>query len=798
MKNILKKNGSIEPFSLEKLKKRLQDHIEGLQVNLNAILTEINNVILPETSAADIDLLLEKQISQMALIHPDYSILAGRIAMSIIHKQTPKTFKEHLEINNLSCTIHEKYAKWADKIENLIDYSKDFNFNYFAVSTLKKSYLLKENTPKKGKSQKITERPQQMYMRVALELGDTWEEVKTYYEKISDKWISPATPILFNAGTKYPTMISCNLTALQDDSLEGQLETLRDVSISSASAAGIGLSIDNLRSEQSYISRTGGKANGVIKYAKQIECAMRSYNQGGKRTGSCALYLSCWHKDILNFLELTLPHGVEECRTRDLFTAVNIRDNFMRAVQANTDYHVFCPNDLKQHGFKPFHSLTTEEFEYEYNKAVAMDLGVRIPAQELFSAILKSQIKSGKPYLLFIDTVNKKSPQVPAWGAIRQSNLCIEIVQYSDEENTAQCVLSSIPVQNFVKIVGDVATYDFEGLYEIAYLTTKMLNKVIDKNKYPTERAKRAAFDQRAIAIGIQGLADAFAMMDYSFGCENSKRLNKDISETIYLAALTASNDLAKEFGTHNRFEKTGYGKGEFQWEYWNVPATDLKYADKWEALRKSMVQYGLRNSLVTGYMPTASSANILGSFECFEPITGNIFLRECLCGEMLITNKYLVEDLTKLGLWNSRLANEIIKNEGSIQQINFEKFLDKSLFDEESYDKILKRIAHLKEKYRVIWEISMRTIIDMAADRGAFIDQSQSMNLSVNTPSYSKMTSMLFYAWQKGLKTGVYYTRTASQLKENLKLAGVNSNNDMESKMRASSTFANCESCSA
>jgi ribonucleoside-diphosphate reductase alpha chain len=600
---------------------------------------------------------------------------------------------------------------------------------------------------------KVVERPQHMYMRVAIWVTNTLEDALEYYNSLSTQLISPATPIMINSGTKTPQLASCVLHYNDSDSREGLLNTMNDISTYSSDAAGIGLSMSNIRSKESRISSSGGYAGGLLKYLKIVNESLRFFNQQGRRPGSAAIYLEPWHKDIFDLLDIKKNTGAEELRARDLFTALWIPDNFMNAVKNNTDWYLFCPNDIKKAGLKALQECFGDEYEEVYNTAVSMGLGKKVKAQDIWTKIIESQVETGVPYLCSKDSANKKTNHQNI-GVIKQSNLCNEIYQYTDEKTTAICTLSSIVLKNYIKD----GQFDYSLLISEVRKVVRALNNVIDKNNYSTEKGHRGGLEQRAIAIGTQGLADVFYLMDYIFTSPEAKKLNKNIFETIYYAAILESNDLCKKGlrTPYEFFKGSPMSQGIFQFDMWGLSEEDL-FMD-WKTLKEDVMTYGVCNSLFTAQMPVASSAKITGSFEMTEPAHSALFNRRVVGGEIMIVNKYLINDFEKIGIWSEDLKNEIIMNEGSIQNINFNNYLDT---EEKGYNRKVKRIEHLIPKYKTIWEISQRELIDMSAERAPFIDQSQSMNIYMSNPTLSKITSSHFYGWEKGLKTLCYYVRT-------------------------------------
>jgi ribonucleoside-diphosphate reductase alpha chain len=561
---------------------------------------------------------------------------------------------------------------------------------------------------------------------------------------------------MINAGTRVPQLASCVLHYNNSDSREGLLQSFNDISTYSSDAAGIGLCMSNIRSKESRINSSGGFAGGLLKYLKIVNEGLRFFNQQGRRPGSAAIYLEPWHKDIMDLLEIKKNTGAEELRARDLFTALWIPDNFMNAVRNNSDWYLFCPNDIVKSGIKPLQECFGDEYEENYNKAVQMGLGKKVSAQNIWNKIIESQVETGVPYLCSKDSANRKTNHQNI-GVIKQSNLCNEIYQYTDEETTAICTLSSMVLKNF--IVG--GKFDYQLLFDEVRKVVRALNNVIDKNNYSTEKGLKGGLEQRAIAIGTQGLADVFYLMDYIFTSEEAKKLNKNIFETIYLAAITESNQLCKDgkYKPYKFFEGSPMSKGIFQFDMWGLKDTELFWPEsKWMELKDSVEKYGVCNSLFTAQMPVASSAKITGSFEMTEPAHSALFNRRVVGGEIMIVNKYLISDFEKLGVWCEDLKNEIIINEGSIQNINFNTYLD---VEDKNHSKKVERIEHLIDKYKTIWEISQKELINMAADRAPFVDQSQSMNIYMSNPTLSKISSSHFHSWEKGLKTLCYYVRT-------------------------------------
>jgi len=751
---IKKRDGEEASFNPQKIYSRIKRAGKGLNVNSDEIFIKVITSVPTEgtITTKELDKLIYEIAAAYTGSHHDYSRLASSVAISSYHKETDPSFSNTMHTLHLDGIVHdelieiiEKYG--PSKIDEVINHDGDYNFDYFAWRSLQEMYLLK--TPEG----KVIERPQHMYMRVALWVTNTFEEAVDYYLSLSNQRISKATPIMINAGTRVPQLASCVLHYNNSDSREGLLKTLNDISTYSSDAAGIGLSMSNIRSKESRIKSSGGFAGGLLKYLKIVNESLRFFNQQGRRPGSAAIYLEPWHRDIMDLLEIKKNTGAEELRARDLFTALWIPDNFMRAVKNNEDWYLFCPNEIIKAGIKPLQECFGDEYEENYQKAIDAGIGRKVKAQEIWNKIIESQVETGVPYLCAKDSANKKTNHQNI-GVIKQSNLCNEIYQYTDEETTAICTLSSIVLKNFI-IDGK---FDYKLLIEEVRRAVRALNNVIDKNNYSTEKGLKGGLEQRAIAIGTQGLADVFYLMDYIFTSEEAKILNKNIFETIYFAAITESNDLCKRGvrEPYKFFEGSPMSNGIFQFDMWGLNESEL-FLD-WETLKKDVKEYGVCNSLFTAQMPVASSAKITGSFEMTEPAHSALFNRRVVGGEIMIVNKYLINDFEKIGIWCEDLKNEIIMNEGSIQKINFNQYLDP---EDKNYNKKVKRIEHLIPKYKTIWEISQRELINMSADRAPFIDQSQSMNIYMANPTLSKITSSHFHSWEKGLKTLCYYVRT-------------------------------------
>ncbi len=751
---IKKRGGEDASFNPQKIYSRIKRAAKGLTVNSDEIFIKVITSVPTEgvITTKELDKLVYEIAAAYTGSHHDYSRLASSVAISSYHKETDPSFSNTMHTLHVDGIVHdelmsiiEKYG--PSKIDEVINHENDYNFDYFAWRSLQEMYLLK--TPEG----KVIERPQHMYMRVALWVTNTYEEAVEYYNSLSNQRISKATPIMINAGTRVPQLASCVLHYNNSDSREGLLKTLNDISTYSSDAAGIGLSMSNIRSKESRIKSSGGFAGGLLKYLKIVNESLRFFNQQGRRPGSAAIYLEPWHRDIMDLLEIKKNTGAEELRARDLFTALWIPDNFMRAVKNNEDWYLFCPNEIIKSGIKPLQECFGDEYEENYQKAVDLGIGRKVKAQDIWSKIIESQVETGVPYLCAKDSANKKTNHQNI-GVIKQSNLCNEIYQYTDEETTAICTLSSIVLKNFI-VDGK---FDYKLLIEEVRRAVRALNNVIDKNNYSTEKGLKGGLEQRAIAIGTQGLADVFYLMDYIFTSEEAKILNKNIFEAIYFAAITESNDLCKKGirKPYKFFEGSPMSKGIFQFDMWGLNESEL-FLD-WVTLKNDVKEYGVCNSLFTAQMPVASSAKITGSFEMTEPAHSALFNRRVVGGEIMIVNKYLINDFEKIGVWCEDLKNEIIVNEGSIQNINFNQYLDP---EDRNYNKKVKRIEHLIPKYKTIWEISQRELIDMAADRAPFIDQSQSMNIYMSNPTLSKITSSHFHSWEKGLKTLCYYVRT-------------------------------------
>lgn len=740
---VVKRDGRKEPMMFDKITARVRKLCYGLNELVDPVKVAVRVIegLYDNVTTSELDNLAAEIAATMTTHHPDYAKLAARISVSNLHKNTKKSFSETMtdlyEYVNprtgkkaplLSDEVHKVIQDNAEQLDSTIIYNRDFGYDYFGFKTLERSYLLKLNG-------KIVERPQHMLMRVAIgiHLNDLEAAIETY-ELMSKKYFTHATPTLFNSGTPKPQMSSCFLLAMKDDSIDGIYDTLKQTAKISQSAGGIGLSIHNVRATGSYIAGTNGTSNGIVPMLQVFNDTARYVDQGGgKRKGSFAIYVEPWHADIYDFLDLKKNHGKEEMRARDLFYAMWIPDLFMKRVEANEDWTLMCPNECPE-----LFSNHSEAFEKLYTTYEVQNKGRKtVKARELWEKILESQIETGTPYMLYKDAANRKSNQKNL-GTIRSSNLCTEIIEYTASDEVAVCNLASIALPMFIKN----GEFDHKELFRVTKRVTKNLNRVIDRNYYPVKEAENSNMRHRPIGLGVQGLADAFIMLRLPFTCEEAKKLNEEIFETLYFAAVTASMELAKEEGTYSSYEGSPISKGEFQHNLWGVKDGELSGRWDWDRLRKEVGKHGVRNSLLVAPMPTASTSQILGNNECFEPYTSNIYTRRVLSGEFIVVNKHLLEDLVHLGLWNDTLKQELMRANGSVQNIEGIP-------------------QDIKELYKTVWELSMKDIIDMSRQRGYFIDQSQSLNLFMENANYSKLTSMHFYAWKSGLKTGMYYLRT-------------------------------------
>ncbi len=737
---VIKRNAKREEVSFDKITARVKKLVYGLSDHVNPIKISMKVIegLYDGVSTSDLDNLAAETAATMAAIHPDYALLASRIAISNLHKNTNKSFSETMDgLYNYVDPVNGKKAglisdvtmdiirRNADQLDSAIIYDRDFTFDYFGFKTLERSYLLRM-------AGKVVERPQHMLMRASVGIHgeDITSAIETYH-LMSEKWFIHATPTLFNAGTPKPQLSSCFLLSMVDDSIEGIFETLSRCAKISQSAGGIGLSIHNIRATGSYIKGTGGTSNGIIPMLKVFNDTARYVDQGGgKRKGAFAVYLEPWHADIMEFLELKKNHGKEEQRARDLFYALWISDLFMERVKNNENWSLFCPNEAP--GLCDTYGGEFEALYHKYEEEGRARKVVR--AQEIWSAIIESQIETGTPYMLYKDAANKKSNQKNL-GTIKSSNLCTEIMEYTSADEVAVCNLASLALPKFV----DNGVFNHDKLYEITRVVTRNLNKVIDVNYYPIPEARNSNMRHRPVGIGVQGLADAFILMGFAFDSPEARKLNTEIFETIYFAAVTESNAIAQREGSYESFEGSPASKGELQYDMWGVEPSDRW---NWAELKANIKKTGMRNSLLLAPMPTASTSQILGNNECIEPYTSNIYTRRTLSGEYIVVNKHLLNDLIRLNLWDEEMKEALIVSNGSVQHIE-------GLPQE------------LKDRYKTVWEISQKAIIDMAADRGAFICQSQSLNLFVENATMAKLSSMHFYAWQKGLKTGMYYLRS-------------------------------------
>jgi ribonucleoside-diphosphate reductase alpha chain len=648
---IKKRNGEDVSFNPQKIYNRVKRAAKGLNVNSDEIFIKVITSVPTEglITTKELDKLVYEIAAAYTGSHHDYSRLASSVAISSYHKETNDSFCETIMELHTTGVINDKLIEIMneyghDKIDAVINHENDYNFDYFAWRSLQEMYLLK--TPEG----KVVERPQHMYMRVALWVTKSFEQAVEYYHSLSNQLISPATPIIINSGTKVPQLASCVLHYNNADSRNGLLHTLNDISTYSSDAAGIGLSMSNIRSKESRINSSGGFAGGLLKYLKIVNESLRFFNQQGRRPGSAAIYIEPWHKDVMDLLDIKKNTGAEELRARDLFTALWIPDNFMKAVKESSDWYLFCPNDIVKAGIKPLQECYGDEYEANYNKAVYLGLGKKVKAQDVWTKIIESQVETGVPYLCSKDNANKKTNHQNI-GVIKQSNLCNEIYQYTDEETTAICTLSSMVLKNFI----EKGEFNFDLLYSEVRKVVRALNKVIDINSYSTEKGRKGGLDQRAIAIGTQGLADVFYLMDYIFTSEEAKKLNKMIFETIYFAAITESMELCKsgEYKPYAHFEGSPMSKGIFQFDMWGLDYEGLGGLWDWDSLKLEVSNHGVCNSLFTAQMPVASSAKITGSYEMTEPAHSAIFNRRVVGGEIMIVNKYLINDFEKIGIWS-------------------------------------------------------------------------------------------------------------------------------------------------
>ena len=741
---VLKRDGHRESVKFDKITARIEKLCYGLDpklVNPVEVAMKVINGLYDGVSTHELDSLAAEIAATMTTRHPDFAKLAARIAVSNLHKTTSKSFSntmkrlyQHVDAKTGQNAPMISKETWkviknnAAVLDDAIMYDRDFSYDFFGFKTLERSYLMKIEG-------KVVERPQHLLMRVAVGIhGEDVQAAIETYDLLSEKWFTHATPTLFNAGTPKPQLSSCFLLTMKDDSIDGIYDTLKNCAKISQSAGGIGLSVHNVRAKGSYIKGTGGTSNGIVPMLRNFDMTARYVDQGGgKRKGSFAIYLEPWHADVFEFLDLKKNHGKEEMRARDLFYAMWIPDLFMKRVESNDTWSLFCPNEAP--GLADCYG---EEFERLYEKYEKEGkFRKQIKAQDLWFEILESQIETGTPYILYKDAANKKSNQKNL-GTIKSSNLCTEIIEYTSDDEIAVCNLASIALPKFI-IDGK---FDHQKLYEITKVATRNLNKVIDVNYYPVPEAKKSNMRHRPIGLGVQGLADAFILLRMPFDSDEARGLNKDIFETIYFGAMEASMELAKVSGSYETFKGSPVSKGIFQFDMWGVTPSSGRW--NWEQLKRDVKQFGVRNSLLVAPMPTASTSQILGNNECFEPYTSNIYTRRTLSGEFIVVNKHLMKDLMSSGLWSDTLRQKLIGANGSIQSIP-------------------EIPQNIKDIYKTVWEISQKAIIDMSADRGAYICQSQSLNIHITNPNFGKLTSMHFYAWKKGLKTGMYYLRSTA-----------------------------------
>ncbi len=744
---VIKRDGRRESVKFDKVTARIEKLSYGLDTNYIQpieVAKKVVSGIYDGVTTAELDNLAAETAASMTTKHPDYAILAARVAISNLHKNTLKSFSATMKrlytyvdgktgenASLIAKDVYDVIRQNASLLDSTIIYDRDYAYDYFGYKTLEKSYLLKVDG-------KIVERPQHMLMRVAVGIHqeDVQAAIETYH-LLSEKWFTHATPTLFNAGTPKPQMSSCFLLTMKEDSINGIYDTLKNCALISQSAGGIGLSIHDVRATGTYIKGTNGQSNGIVPMLRVFNDTARYVDQGGgKRKGSFAIYMEPWHSDIFDFLDLKKNHGKEEQRARDLFYALWIPDLFMKRVEANDTWSLFCPHECP--GLSDTHS---EDFVKLYER-YEMEGKARktIKAQDLWFAIMESQIETGTPYMLYKDHANSKSNQKNL-GTIKSSNLCTEIIEYTAPDEVAVCNLASIALPKFIEQGPDgFMHFDHQKLYEITKVITRNLNKIIDLNYYPVPEAEKSNKRHRPIGIGVQGLADAFCLMRMPFDSDEARQLNKDIFETIYYGAMESSMELAEKLGPYETWAGSPVSQGIFQFDMWNVTPDSNRW--DWEKLKKGVIQHGVRNSLLLAPMPTASTSQILGNNECFEPFTSNIYVRRVLSGEFVVVNKYLLKDLVRLGLWNEEMKNNLVRASGSVQAIpNIPQ--------------------NIKDLYKTAWEIKQRSLLDMSADRGAFICQSQSLNIFMEEANFGKLTSMHFYAWKKGLKTGMYYLRT-------------------------------------
>lgn len=788
---VVKRDGRTEKVHFDKISSRISRLAAGLDeryVDPAKIAQKVVTGMYQGITTIELDNLTAETAAYLTTTHPDYAILAARIAVSNLHKETDKDFStvvdqlynymhpiQKCQVPLVSKDLYDVVMANADRVNNAIDYERDYDYNFFGFKTLEKSYLMRSNG-------KVVERPQHLLMRVALGIhGTDIDAAIETYDLMSKRYFTHATPTLFNAGTPTPQMSSCFLVQMKDDSIEGIYDTLTTCARISKASGGVGVSFQKIRASGSYIAGTNGTSNGIVPMLRVFNDTARFVNQGGgKRNGSFAMYTEPWHSDIFDFLDLRKNSGKEELRARDLFLGLWIPDLFMKRVKQNADWSLFCPNEALR-----LNETYGKEFEELYEMYERQGKARKvISAQKLWFSILDAQIETGMPYILYKDACNEKSNQKNL-GTISSSNLCTEIIEYTAPDEVAVCNLASLALPKFVN--SEKQEFDFQTLHDIAKVVTKNLNKVIDANYYPVPEAKKSNFRHRPVGLGVQGLADAFLLLRYPFDSPEAKQLNTDIFETIYHAALEASCEMAAKDGPYETYEGSPVSQGILQPDMWGVKPSDRW---DWDTLRQDIAKHGVRNSLLVAPMPTASTSQILGNNECFEPYTSNIYTRRVMSGEFQIVNQHLLKDLIERGLWNERIKNMIIAHNGSVQQVP-------EIPDD------------LKQLYKTVWELSQRVIIDMAADRGAFVDQSQSLNLFMAEPTSGKLTSMHFYSWQKGLKTGMYYLRSRPAVDaikftvdqnalKNLSVAKQNSNEENLAAMQCSLDNRDaCMSCS-
>jgi ribonucleoside-diphosphate reductase alpha subunit len=778
---VTKRDGQLQEVAFDKILERVKKlGLEaGIHINYSSLVMKVIDQLYDKIPTAKIDELAAEQCAALSANHPDYALLGARIIISNHQKNTDTEFstvmRDLYNFTNfkgenkplVSQELWDFTNYYAAELNAMLEYNRDYLIDYFGFKTLERAYLFRINN-------KIVERPQHMWMRVAIGIHgdlktDNQEEtlriVKETYDLMSQKLFTHATPTLFNAGTPRPQLSSCYLIAMEDDSLDGIYNTLHDCARISKYAGGIGLHIHNIRAKGTHILGTNGTSNGLVPMLRVFNNTARYIDQGGgKRNGSFAIYLEPWHADVEDFLEMKKNHGDEELRARDLFYALWIPDLFMERVKENAKWSLVCPHECP--GLSDVYGAQFKELYEKYESEGKMRKTVN--ARDLWFKILDSQMETGTPYILYKDACNEKSNQKNI-GTIKSSNLCTEVVQYSDDKETAVCNLASIALPAFVN--EETKQFDYEKLHYVTKVVTNNLNRVIDINFYPTEKTKTSNFRHRPIGIGVQGLADAFIMMNIPFHSDEAKEVNKFIFETIYHAALEKSNELAIKHGSYSSFDGSPASQGILQFDMWNKEPVPGRY--DWSILKQSIITNGLRNSLLVAPMPTASTSQILGYNECFEPITSNLYSRRTLAGEFVVVNKYLMKELIQLGHWNEQIKNNIIANKGSVQQL--------SMISEE-----------IRNKYKIVWEMPMKHLIDMAVDRGAYICQSQSLNLWLEDPTYNSLTSMHFYSWKQGLKTGIYYLRRKA------KHQAQQFTIEPEQKDNTSERDEICESCSA